>query len=71
MTTLNHFSDVLKSQMLLCLVRMEIYQGKYVPLPTDCFFNILITVVRSTGPKSKNFKTALIATMNINDEIYC
>jgi multimeric flavodoxin WrbA len=24
----------------------------------------------STGPKPKNFKTALIATMNVNDEIY-
>ena len=23
-----------------------------------------------TGPKPKNFKTALIATMNVNDEIY-
>ncbi|MGD0904073.1 MAG: flavodoxin family protein [Terracidiphilus sp.] len=33
-------------------------------------FQYLDYGAKSTGPKPKNFKTALIATMNVNDEIY-
>ena len=33
-------------------------------------FQYLDYGARGTGPKPKNFKTALIATMNVNDEIY-
>jgi len=33
-------------------------------------FQYLDYGAKGTGPKPKNFKTALIATMNVNDEIY-
>jgi multimeric flavodoxin WrbA len=33
-------------------------------------FQYLDYGAKSSGPKPKNFKTALIATMNVNDEIY-